>query len=668
MTVLPVSTALMMTLFWCFLGTAGSVWVRYQRTGLKCFFLLSTLASGCLLLLSCLTLNQSPSTYSVNLGLSDYPLHFEWNALSAFFVLLLSASSTGIGLFASDYFRNLTSRTQSLLCFHYHWFLASMIWVFLAADAYSFLLAWELMALTSYFLVTAFKPSSETLHAGFLYLLMGHLGAIALLISIAIIGQSSIDFTFANLRQAQLSPMDATLAFSFALIGFSLKAGLIPLHVWLPKAHPVAPSPVSALMSGVMLKTAVYGLLRFTFDLLNTYQQTHWGLALMILGAVTAFLCVVLAGMQTDMKCLLAYSSMENMGIITIGIGLSLLLKASHQELWAALALLAALFHSFNHALMKSLLFLGTGSVLHATGQRNLGKLGGLILRMPWVAGFVLLGTLAIAGVPPLNGFISEWLLLQAFLFSPHLSIPYLTMLMPVIAALIALTIGLSAYVMVKFYGIIFLGKHRESQLERACDATLLERLSLGWFGISCLLFGIFPGILITPLMTLIATILNQSSILFNNQSSWLFVVPLSDNHASYSPLLVFIILCILCMIMYGMISRCYHQHTRRAPAWDCGSAAQTARMQDTAEGFGQPIKHMFVAFLHIKLTLPKPFDKTPQYRIKTTDRLWTFLYLPFLQLFLWGSKNVSKLQQGCISHYLIYSFATLFVLLWWAL
>jgi len=309
------------------------------------------------------------------------------------------------------------------------------------------------MALASYFLVTTDHRLPEIRRAGFLYLLIAHVGAIALLLCFGVLQGGSGDYTFDAMRSAVLAGAWPSVAFSLALFGFGAKAGLLPLHVWLPEAHPAAPSPVSALMSGVMLKTAIYGLLRVAFDLLGG-QLWWWGVIALALGLVTALFGVVFAAVQSDMKRLLAYSSIENIGIIVAGIGLAILFKAYAKPLLAAITLTAVLYHALNHAFFKSLLFLATGSVLHATKERSLGRLGGLIHRMPWVAWLALVGTLAIAGMPPLNGFVSEWLLLQAFLFTPTLPQSFVNMLVPLAAAALVLAAALGAYVMVKFYGV----------------------------------------------------------------------------------------------------------------------------------------------------------------------------------------------------------------------
>ncbi len=354
-----------------------------------------------------------------------------------------------------------------------------MALVLVADDAYVFMVAWESMALASFFLVTTEHRIPEIRRAGFLYLLIAHVGAIAILLCFGVLQGGTGDYTFGSMRSVTLTGAWPTAAFFLALAGFGAKAGLLPLHVWLPEAHPAAPSPVSALMSGVMLKTAIYGLLRVAFDLLHV-QLWWWGVVALALGLATALFGVVFAAVQTDMKRLLAYSSIENIGIIVAGIGLAILFKAYGKTLLAAITLTAVLYHSLNHAFFKSLLFLATGSVLHATKERSLGKLGGLIHRMPWVAWLALVGTLAAAGIPPLNGFVSEWLLLQAFLFTPSLPQSFVNMLVPLAAAALVLSAALAAYVMVKFFGVVFLGRPREPNLAYAQDAGPFERCGAG--------------------------------------------------------------------------------------------------------------------------------------------------------------------------------------------
>src|SRR6188768_14529 len=303
------------------------------------------------------------------IGLPDLPIHLRRDALSNVFLFLLGAASAGVSIFGAGYFRAGEGTAPGLLCLQYHLFLASMAFVLLADDAYGFMVSWEMMALSSYFLVTTQHRIPEIRSAGFLYLLIAHLGAIAILLSFGVMQGGSWQFTFDAMRSATLTPTWAAVAFSLALFGFGAKAGLVPLHVWLPEAHPAAPSPVSALLSGVMLKMALYGMLRVAFDLLG-HPVWWWGVVPLALGLLTAIYGVVFAAAQTDMKRLLAFSSIENIGILFTGVGLSAVFYGVGMNALASLALVAVLYHALNHAFMKSLLFIGTGSVLHATGER----------------------------------------------------------------------------------------------------------------------------------------------------------------------------------------------------------------------------------------------------------------------------------------------------------
>ncbi|MGZ5715756.1 MAG: hydrogenase 4 subunit B, partial [Caldimonas sp.] len=525
-------------------------------------------------------------------GLPGLPFHLRLDPLAGFFLMVLGAASAGVSAFAAGYFRKGEGTPPGLLCLEYHVFLASMALVVLADDAYAFMVMWETMALSSFFLVIANHRIAEIRQAGYLYLLVAHIGAIGILLCFGVLQANTGDYTFANMRAQHLTPFWASVAFLLALFGFGAKAGLVPLHVWLPEAHPAAPSPVSALMSGVMLKTAIYGLLRVTFDLLPA-QIWWWGVLLLALGLTSALIGVVFAAVQVDMKRLLAYSSIENIGLIVAAVGLAVLFSAYGMRAVSALALTAALYHVASHAFFKSLLFVGTGAVLHATGQRSLGKLGGLIRYMPWVAWLTLVGTLASAGLPPLGGFVSEWLLLQSFLFTPGLPSSFLNMLIPIVAALIALVSALSGYTMVKFFGVIFLGQPREENLPKAHRAGPWERTGLVWLALGCVALGLLPVQfiqLIDPVTRqLVATGLGQTVA----ASGWL-LVPVDLDRASYGPVIFLLGLAASFAIAFALVRWLYHGRLRRAPPWDCGYPWQTARMQDTAEGFGQPIRQIF--------------------------------------------------------------------------
>lgn len=595
------------------------------------------------------------------LGLPDLPFHLRLDALSAFFLVLLGAAAAGISVFSAGYFRAREGASPRLLCLQYHVFLAAMALVLVADDAYMFMVAWETMALSSFFLVTTDHVVPEIRRAGFLYLLIAHVGAVAILLCFGVLQGGSGDYTFGSMRSMVLTGAWPSIAFLLALAGFGAKAGLLPLHIWLPEAHPAAPSPVSALLSAVMLKTAIYGLLRVTFDLLSA-QLWWWGVTALMLGLLTALFGVIYATVQVDMKRLLAYSSIENIGIIVAGIGLTILFKANGKTLLASITLVATLYHAFNHAFFKSLLFLATGSVLHSTRERSLGKLGGLIHRMPWVAWSALIGALAIAGLPPLNGFVSEWLLLQAFLFTPTLPQSFINMLVPLAAAALVLVAALGAYVMVKFYGVVFLGRPREPQLAYAHDAGHFERVALVWFAVGCVALGLFPGTVIGLLdnvnMALIGATVGHAG------DQWWMLAPINPDRSSYSPLIVLVVIAVVVLLTIQIVHRYYHGRIRSGPAWDCGFPMQTPRMQDTAEGFGQPIRQVFEAFFRVERVLPSPFDAAPQYRVTVGDHLWQWIYLPIMRGVEALARFAGRIQQGRISIYLVYSFVTLLALL----
>jgi hydrogenase-4 component B len=605
-----------------------------------------------------------PQSAVLPLGLPGLPFHFRLDGLSALFLMVLGGAGAGVSLFSAGYFRRSEGTAPGLLCLQYHVFLAAMALVMLADDAYAFMVMWETMALASFFLVTSNHRIAEIRRAGYLYLLIAHIGAIGILLCFGVLAAGNGDYSFASLRAQQLPPFWSSVAFLLALFGFGAKAGLLPLHVWLPEAHPAAPSPVSALMSGVMLKTAVYGFLRVAYDLLPA-QVWWWGVLVLGLGLATALAGVAFAAAQSDMKRLLAWSSIENIGLIFAAIGLSLLFAAYGMHAVAALALTAALYHVASHAFFKSLLFVATGAVLHATSERSLGKLGGLLRVMPWVGWASLLGVLASAGLPPLGGFVAEWLLLQSFLFTPSLPNSFLNMLVPAVAAVIALVAALAGYVMVKFYGVIFLGRHREDKLSQAHDAGGWERLGMAWLMAGCLALGLAPAQGIDVLGPVTQLLVGASLAGADGARSWL-LVPVAVERASYGPLLFLAGVAASCGLAFFLVRRLYHGRLRRAAPWDCGFPWQTARMQDTAEGFGQPVRQIFEPLFRMQRELPTAFDARPRYRVEVGDPLWHWLYLPTARLVEAGARLIGRLQQGRIAIYLLYSFVTLVALLVW--
>ncbi|RQS63213.1 hydrogenase 4 subunit B [Burkholderia sp. Bp8984] len=646
---------------WLAVGTLGLGALRRTRLVAHGLFPLGALVGLLVGAAGLAGILAEPSAAVLPIGLPGLPFHLRLDRLSGYFLFVLGLVSTGIGAFSAGYFRKGEGSAPGLICFEYHVCVASIALVLIADDAYVFMVAWETLTLSATFLVMTNHRIGEIRRAGYLYFLISHVGALALLLCFGILQARTGDYTFANLRAQSLDALPASFAFLFALVGFGAKAGIFPLHVWLPEAHPAAPSPVSALLSGFVLKVGLYGLLRVLFDLLHV-QIAWWGVLLLMLGLGTALLGVVFSTIQVDMKRLLAYSSIDNVGLMLVALGLAVLFRAYGMTSLSALALTAMLYQIVAHAAFKSLLFLGTGAVLHATGERNLGRLGGLIRFMPWTAWAVLAGVAASAGLPPLSGFVAEWLLLQGFLFAPRLPDSVLAMTVPIAAALIAMSAALAGYTMVKFFGIVFLGQPREAKLNRARDANTWERLAFCWFAAASVLLGLMPAQFV-KLLDRVTHALVGAGVGADNHG-WLLFAPVSAARASYMPaaFMLFFIAC--CGLAWVLVRRFYHGRLRRAAPWGCGFPFTTARMQDTAEGFGQPIREIFAPLLHIERQLPSPFDTQPAYRVSVTDRTWSALYARIAALTQRAADWAGRLQTGKIAVYLTYSFVVLIVLL----
>ena len=648
---------------WLLIGLGGLAAPRKLRFISRVLFPLGALVSVAVGLVALASLGQAPEVAVLAIGLPDLPFHLRLDNLNAVFALLLGFASAGISIYAAGYFRKGEGAAPGVLCLEYHLFLASMLMVLLADDGYSFMVAWESMALSSFFLVTTDHRHEEIRRAGYLYLLIAHVGAISILLSFGVMTGGAGDYTFAAMRTQHLSPFWASVAYLLALFGFGAKAGLVPVHVWLPEAHPAAPSPVSAMMSGVMLKTAIYGLLRVSFDLVGT-TLWWWGVAAMAVGLLTALFGVLYSTVQSDMKRLLAYSSIENIGLLAVGIGLALIFHTYRMDALAALAMTAVFYHCLAHAGFKSLLFLCTGSVLHATHERSLGKLGGLIHRMPWVAWLALAGVIAGSGLPPLSGFVSEWLLLQGVLFSPGLPHPWLNMIVPVAAAVVALVAALAGFAMVKFYGIVFLGQMRDPVLKDAQDAGVLERIGLVWLAVITLLLGVLPSTVITLIDAATRQLLGTGLAERMADHGWWLLAPISADRASYQPLVFLVTIVLSVLIGRQLVRRFYHGRLRRTQAWDCGYWFQSPRAQDTAEGFSQPIRRIFGPAFRMDRHIPSIRDEQPIYSVKVEDHFWYWLYLPVARLVDAISGLIVRVQGGRIAIYLLYSFITLIILL----
>jgi formate hydrogenlyase subunit 3/multisubunit Na+/H+ antiporter MnhD subunit len=659
----PVEAAVTLAIIWVALGITSLALSRSPRAITGIVFPAGAVVALALASAGLWAIAAPVSTAVLPAGLPDLPFHVRVDPLSGFFLLLLGGVSFGISLFSSGYFRGTGGRALALLCLQYHVFLASMGFVVIADDAYLFMVSWESMALASYFLVTTEHHEEPNRRAGFIYLLVAHLGAIGILLCFGVLHGGYGDYTFDALRRADLSAFWATVAFVLAFFGFGAKAGMLPLHVWLPEAHPAAPSPVSALMSGVMLKTAIYGMVRVIFDLIGGVRW-EWGLAVLLFGAATSLFGVLFALMQHDLKRLLAYHSVENIGIILIGVGLAMVFLGSGHRAAAALGLIAGLYHTLNHAVFKGLLFLGAGSILKSTGLRNLNEMGGLIRYLPHTALYFLIGALAISALPPLNGFVSEWLTFQTSLQAPLLESSVVRSLVPIVAAVLALSGALTGMCFVKVYGVAFLGQHRHSFAEKPSPTSHWERAGMCWLAAACFALGLLPVFMVGRLNEvsrgLIGAGLPQEAL----ASGWLWLVPTSSAQASYSPIVFLLGIAAVFGLTFFAVRQIYHGRLRRAAPWDCGFPEQTSRMEDTADGFGQPIRHIFAPVYLIHREIPRPDDPRPVFRQEVEDRHWYWMYLPIARLAEFISAHVGRVQQGRISVYLLYSFLTLIALL----
>jgi hydrogenase-4 component B len=599
-------------------------------------------------------------------------LSLRLDGLSAFFLILIGVGAIPAALYGAGYSKVYEDGRASLrlLGAMLNLFLLSMSLVTLADNALTFLLMWEGMSLTSYFLVITEAYEPGTLRAGMWYVTMTHAGLAMLLAAFALLMNGGSG-SFAELRAnaALLSPAARNAVFILALLGFGSKAGLVPLHVWLPLAHPAAPSHVSALLSGVMIKLGVYGLLRVTLDLLGS-GPVWWGTLVMMTGAVSAVTGILYALMDNDLKRLLAYSSVENIGIVFIGVGAGLMFEARGMRAAAALAFIAALYHALNHAAFKGLLFLGAGSVLNATHTRDLNLMGGLIKRMPWTSACFLIGALAISGLPPLNGFVGEWLLFQALLPGVTLPQPVVAALVTIAVGLLALTGGLAVAGFVKSFGITFLAMPRSEQSKQAHEAGMLMRTGMGLLAAACIVFGLAPFAVVPRLGRALAGLDGLPAVapVFSFNLS----LQTAGSFAQMSPTLIGGgLLLLLGLVPFVLALLGVNRRLRVSDSWGCGRIGQTPRMEYTATAFAEPLRRVFVELYRPTKELTIDFHPHSKYFVQSIEykseiRSWfeEYLYDPLLQAAQWVSFQVRRLQSGSLHGYVAYLFIVLVVML----
>lgn len=590
--------------------------------------------------------------------------------LSAFFILglcilVLSVSIYSIG-YVSHYYGK---RNVGLFNFLYSTFILSMLMVMTAGNAVFFFIAWEAMAVLSYYLVVFESEHVEKQTAGTLYIIMTHLGTAFLMIAFMLMFSYTGSFDL-NGSSAAIPASARNTMFILFLIGFGVKAGVIPVHIWLPYAHPAAPGNVSALMSGIMIKTAVYGLLRFVLAYLGV-ENTWWGVAILIVGMVSAVIGVAYAFVEKNIKKLLAYSSIENIGIIFMGLGIAFIAFSQKNSAIGTLALAASLFHTFNHTLFKGGLFLGAGSILYSTHTINMENLGGLIKKMPVTAIFMLGGALSISAIVPFNGFASEWLTLQSLFGSISPGNAALNILAIISVAALAIAGALAASSFVKMFGISFLGLGRSHHSDEAKEVPAVMNIGTGILIVLCLVFGLFPMLFLKLTDSLLVELAGQS-VIGQLKGPFLFAeVPLQATGNAISPIMILVTLALLilaALLVIRLIGGKYIE--RKYGTWDCGFEALNSRMQYSATGFAKPVEIVFRMLFRPSRELKVEgenlyYPESMEYKVSTEPIFEKYIYAPVLQLIKAVSKKTKyAIQTGSVHTYLLYIFIAVLALL----
>jgi hydrogenase-4 component B len=636
------------------------------------------LASGAGILLGVTGLFAvEPWTASVPSTIPFLSFAVRLDPLASLFVLTISVAGLAASIYAIGYVTKFYGRASiAALGALFNGFLLSMTLVVIADNGFFFLIVWELMSLLSYFLVVTEHEKAEVRYAGLFYLIMTHVGTAFIILAFLIFFQAGGSFSFEAFRHpAQPLPEGMrTLAFLMALIGFGTKAGIVPLHVWLPYAHPAAPSHISALMSGVMIKTAIYALVRVYFDFLGGQFPWWWGFVVLVIGAVSALLGVMYALMEHDLKSLLAYHSVENIGIILLGIGAGMIFQTYGLTEFAALGLLAGLYHTINHAMFKALLFLGAGSLLYATHTRNMEEYGGLLRRMPWTGVFFLIGAVSISALPPTNGFVSEWLVFQSLFLSFHIPTVLLKLMLPLAAAMLALTSVLALTCFAKAFGISFLALPRSSHARQAEEVPVTMRIAMGLLAVVCVLLGLAPMVVVPMLDRVIspfAGVSIEGKVLALD--GWA-LAPVNVEFSSLSTPVLALLLVALSMLGLGLVAAFGGLVKQRYyKTWGCGINL-TPRMEYTATGFVQPIKRVFAAIYQPTVKLEtelleesRYFAKRRHFEFHIEPVFQKYLYDPVVACFIGMAERLRVIQGGSLHLYLAYIFVALIVLLLFA-
>lgn len=593
---------------------------------------------------------------------------FLFDPLTLFFLLVIALVCAPSAVFSIGYLRGEYSKRKTIIAtVLLVLFVLSMCMVVTAGNLFSFLVFWELMSLSSYFLVVFDYKHEKSVRAGTIYLIMTHIGTTSLMAAFFILYTHAGSFDFLTIKQAAAAmPVQMrNIVFLLLLFGFATKAGVVPVHIWLPYAHPQAPSHISSIMSGVMIKTAIYGMIRFFIMLLGP-GSSWWGALILSLASVSCLVGVIYALMDHDIKRLLAYHSVENIGIILLGIGAAMLFAAKGLALCAVLGMCAGLYHLVNHALFKGLLFLCAGSIVKATGTRDIEKMGGLIKVMPWTAVFFLIGAMGISALPPLNGFVSEWLTFQAFFAGILQSQGWIRLFMVLCVAALALTSGLAAACFVKAFGITFLAMPRSYRAEQAKEVSVSLKAGMGFLAVMVVLFGVGAGFIAPHIYRVAQDILGVSGSAFTFK--W-FNLNLPVNPTiSISPVIIAVLLLVFCLLVWGWFKFGLNTKTVRYNTWDCGYYVLDARTEYTATAFSKPFRIAFSFFLLPYRKSKKLWDsfyhvRSFTYETHTTPVFERHFYEPLLRVIYNIAVKFKKIQPGIINLYLLYIFLAMLIL-----
>lgn len=633
-------------------------------------------ASACGLTVSLLKLSNCidhPVYLELTTNIEFLKINFVLDNLSAFFILLISFLTLVVSIYSFGYVKHYENkRNTASLGALYNLFAASMLLVVTSGQLFLFLVSWEIMSLVSYFLVVFENEKKEAQKAGLIYVVMTHIGTAFITAAFVLLYKFTGEAAIHLIDPALIPGPSKNLIFLLLLIGFGTKAGIIPLHIWLPYAHPAAPSNVSALMSGVMIKTAIYGMVRFVLDMLSP-EFDWWGIVILAVGAVSTVLGVAFALMEHNLKRLLAYHSIENIGIILMGVGLCAVAAANRNYTLAALSLTAALFHTFNHSVFKGLLFLGAGSIHFATGTKDIEKLGGLLKKMPYTGIFFLAASLSICAIPPFNGFVSEWLTYQSMFLGINSGNTISNLIILVSAALLALAGALAAYCFVKVFGISFLALPRT---QHSADAVEVNRPMLAGMGIltaACVLLGVLPSFFIKLLDAVNVQLFDAG--IFHNVSGFssFILYPLNTANLSIAPLgLLLIALLLFSILAFILLFVSPKAKTRKYGTWDCGyDKNPDARMQYSATGFSKPARIVFRSIfrprreLKVEDGVPPYFIKAAKYNVSTLSVFEKYFYTPLTKRIVnFARKARFTIQTGSIHTYLLYIFIMILLML----